>query len=152
MAAPPLDVRKEHFAKWVKRITAHMKLTRGWSITKIAEMAGIGDQTIYRWQNGNWSGRGPQPDQIVAFADACDVSPQEAYQILWPGKADATPQVEGLEITDPDLRLLAQRLADPNVDEIEKWYIQQQLQQLASRPKQPTSRPGRTVGRKRDVG
>lgn len=147
--APTDDARKEAFSRWTKRVVAHAKLTRNWSVTKIAEVAGIGDQTIYRWMNKEWSGRGPQPDQIVAFCDALDVTPDEPFKILWPGKKGAAPAAEPLAITDPDLLLLAQRLADPNVDDIEKWYIQQQLQQLVARPKQPTTRPGRNVGRPR---
>jgi transcriptional regulator with XRE-family HTH domain len=150
--AVPLQVRKENFAQWVKRITAHMKLTRNMSVEKIAEAAGIGDNTIYRWRNGDWGARGPQPEQIVAFADACDVSPQEAFLILWPGKLDSAPAVEPLVIPDPDLLMLAQRIADPNVDEMEKWYIHQQLKQLLARPKVPTDRPGKVIPRRTSRG
>lgn len=145
--APALKVRRDRFAEWVRRVTDQMKLTRGWSITRIAKEASIGDQTIYRWRNGDWT-EGPKPDQIVAFADACDVNPADAFAILWPGKKDTPPAPEPLAITDPDLLLIAQRLADPNVDDIEKWYIQQQLQQMVARPKRPADRPGRTIRRR----
>ncbi len=145
--APSLEVRRDRFAEWVRRVTEQMKLSRGWSITRIAEEAGIGDQTIYRWRGGDWK-ESPKPGQIVAFADACDISPQEAFAILWPGKNDVAPAPEPLGLADPDLLLIAQRLADPNVDEREKWYIQQQLQSMLARPKTSADRPGRTVQRR----
>jgi transcriptional regulator with XRE-family HTH domain len=143
----PLEVRRANFAAWVARVLLHARTARGMTVTQIAKTASIGSQTIYRWRNGDWRGEGPKPDQLVAFCDALDIDPVEAFKILWPGKAAEMARPEPLTITDPDMLVLARKLNDTSVSAQEKYLIQETLAQLAARADQRATRPGRVVKR-----
>lgn len=140
--APPIDVRRQRFAEWVKRAVAHAKMAQGLSVPDIATRAGIGNQTIYRWINGDLKEL-PAPDRVVAFCDAIDVPPDEPFRILWPGKNDASPATEPIPL-DGELQLLMRRLHDPATAEFEKEFIRETLRQLAARPGRPGHEPKRT--------
>lgn len=137
-AVPPsVSVRRDRFAQWVRRILAHAQTTKGWSVPKIAEMAGIGSNTIYRWRDG----RGltlPKPEQVVSFCDTVGQPAQVALRILWPGKHDEAPPAEMPAIPD-DLLVIARKLQDPNVPERERYYLQETIRQLADRPTHPAT-------------
>lgn len=143
--APPIEVRRARFAEWVKRALAHAKTNQGLSVPAIAKLAGIGNQTIYRWRSGMGEEL-PEPAKVVAFCDAIDVSTAEPFQILWPGKNDPSPQPQPLLPMDANLQTLMRKLSDPTVDDFEKEFIRETLRQLADRPTQrrtPTRhRPG----------
>lgn len=145
--APPIEVRKVRFADWVKRVTDHAKQHRNLSIPKIAELADIGDQTIYRWKKAEGKEL-PDPEAVLAFCDALDIDPQvEAFRILWPGKAEKP--AEPLPITDDENYVALQRkLNDPNVSDFDKAFIRETLRQLNDRPTTPArpKRPGRPRG------
>ncbi|MBM0275146.1 helix-turn-helix transcriptional regulator [Micromonospora sp. STR1s_6] len=130
--APPIPVRKDRFAVWVKRAVQHAKATKGLSVPKIAEVAGIGNQTIYRWMKAEGKEL-PDPDTVVAFCDAIDVSPDEPFRILWPGKNESATQPEPMPM-DGDLQVLMRKLVDPNVSEFEREFIRETIRQLADRP------------------
>jgi transcriptional regulator with XRE-family HTH domain len=140
--APPIEVRRDAFKAWVKRVLAQAKTARNLSVVDIAELAGIGDNTIYRWANGDWK-RAPQPDQIVAFCDALDISPSVPFGILWPGKNEAVPAPAPLP-TDENYQVLMRKLNDPAVGEFEKEFIRETLRQLADRPVTRVHKPART--------
>lgn len=142
---PSLAARREAFSAWIRRVLAHARVTQGLSVPKIAELAGIGNPTIYRWRDGNWR-RSPQPEQLVAFCDAVGISPLPAFEILWPSKhAPRRPEPEPLDMP-PALREIAKKLMDPNVPEYEKYHIRQTLQALADRPTAPVGRVLRRRG------
>ncbi|WP_162959344.1 helix-turn-helix domain-containing protein [Micromonospora tulbaghiae] len=126
---PNLEARKAAFARWVQRQLDRAKEQRGWSVPKIAEVAGIGNPTIYRWRDGNWR-KGPQAEQIVAFCNALGLSPSIPFGILWPGQDEMMPADEEPPL-HPDLRIIQRRLADPNVGEAEKATIHATLRYLA---------------------
>lgn len=130
--APPVEVRKAHFAEWVKRAVAHAKTTQKLSVPKIAKIAGIGNQTIYRWINAEGKEL-PAPETVVAFCDAIDLPPDEPFRILWPGKNEPAPEPAPMPV-DPDLQTLMRKLRDPNVSEFEREFIRETLRQLADRP------------------
>jgi len=134
------DARRAAYANFVRRALTHAKATRRWSIPKIAEVSGVGQSTIYRWRDGDWT-RSPGGDQVAAFCAALDIPASSAFSILWPNKderpVDSTPLP-----TDPDLELLARRLADPAVPEQEKFLIREVISGLAAR----SARPKRDVG------
>lgn len=140
--APPIEVRKQRFADWVKRALAHAKMAQGLSVPAIAEIAGIGNQTIYRWAKAGGTEL-PDPDRVVAFCDAIDVAPDEPFRILWPGKNEAAPAPEPIPL-DGELQLLMRRLHDPSVSEFEKEFIRETVRQLAARAGRPGHEPKRT--------
>jgi predicted DNA-binding transcriptional regulator AlpA len=142
--APPIEVRKARFAEWVRRVVDHAKTNRGLGVPQIADMAGIGNQTIYRWINAEGK-KLPDPESVVAFCDAIGVGTTEPFQILWPGKTESPPQPQPLPPMDADLQTLMRKLADPTTDEFEKEFIRETLKHLADRPAQR----GRTAKRHR---
>ena len=144
MVASP-DVRKAAFAAFVERALrgAHQ---RGLSVPKIAELAGIGSNTIYRWRDGNWI-KGPGAEQVVAFCDALDIPVSAAFSILWPGKAERAQEPEPPPM-DPDLQELLRRLEDPNTPAFEKEFISETLRTLAARAVSTGSPPAATPPRR----
>ena len=134
---PPVGIRKRAFAAFVSRVLRTAQEDRGWSIPKVAEMAGISNPTIYRWRDGDWV-KAPSPDAVVAFCDALDINPQHAFAILWPGK-DAPPPPPEPAPLDRDIELIARRLRDPNVSEAEKTSIRGTLQFLLGRTSSPAA-------------
>jgi transcriptional regulator with XRE-family HTH domain len=132
---PPLDVRRKAFAAFVRRALRNAKEDRGWGISRVAEEAGIGGATIYRWRDGDWN-KAPSPDAVVAFCDALDIDPKHAFAILWPGKGDDAPPPEPAPL-DRDIELLARRLRDPNVTEAEKVSIRATIRFLIGRSQAP---------------
>ena len=119
------------FAAFVKRATDHAKLSRGWSIEQIAERAGISANTVYLWKTGKGTSF-PQGANVEAFCDALGIKPEVAFALLWPGSH--APATEPVPLnSEPDLMVLARRLADPNVPEREKFLIREVVQGLAAR-------------------
>lgn len=133
------DARRANFAAFVHRALAHAKAARGWSIPQVAKESGVGDSTIYRWRDGDWT-RSPYADQVAAFCDALDIPVTVAFEILWPGKS-SRPRATAPMPSDPDLEVLARRLADPNVPDQEKYLIREVIRGLAARPERPGREP-----------
>lgn len=135
---PPLEVRRDNFAKWVKRVLRQAKLARGLSIPDIAKLSGVSDPTIYRWAKGEGKDL-PKPELVVMFCDALDINPIDPagpFAILWPSKAASVEAPEPLPM-DADYQLLMRKLHDPNVSDFDKQFIRETLAQLAARPTQP---------------
>ena len=133
--APTVEVRRDAFAVWVKRVLQQAKTNRGLSVVQIAKLAGIGNPTIYRWRNGEGKEL-PNPEQVLAFCDALDIPPQAAFSILWPGKTEQAAKPTPLPM-DSDYQTLMRKLNDPSVSAFEKEFIRETLRQLADRPAQP---------------
>lgn len=91
----------------------------------------MGDSTIYRWRDGDWK-RSPMAEQVVAFCDALDISPEPAFRILWPSKQDRPVEPEPAPLP-ADVQEIVRRLRDPNVSEQEKYYITRTLGSLIGR-------------------
>lgn len=139
-------MRREQWAAFVRRQLAHVHVTRGWSVPKVAEAAGIGSNTIYRWRDGRGV-RAPLPEQVVAFCDAVGVPASQAFAILWPGKHDGGRATAPQPLDDPDVVAIARKLADPNLPEVERYHLRETLRMLAARPVQPPD--ARPVRRRR---
>lgn len=138
VVVPPVEARRAAFAAFVQRALRQAE-ARGLSVPKVAELAGIGSNTIYRWRDGAWV-KGPLPDQVVAFCDALDIPPAVAFAVLWPGKNDPAPAVEPPPM-DPDVAELLRRLADPNVPANERYHLLETVRSLVAR--RSSTRPPR---------
>lgn len=136
MPADP-EVRRQRWAQFVRRALAHAHTTRGWTVPRVAEAAGIGSNTIYRWRDARGI-KAPLPEQVVAFCDALDIPVEQAFRILWPGK-NGVPEPTPPPPLDDTILTIARKLADPHVPDREKWYLRESLRELADRPSQPES-------------
>jgi hypothetical protein len=130
---PSVQVRKQQFAAWVRRVTDHAKETRGLSIPAIAAKTdgGVSNQSIYRWLKADPADGPPLPDQIEAFCDATDQDPAVPFGILWPGRGRALPKVAPLP--DTDLEELGRRLQHPRTSRAEKTVIRETIRFLLSK-------------------
>lgn len=140
--APSLEVRRDAFAAWVKRVLLQAKTARGLSVVDIANLADIGDNTIYRWAKGDWK-KAPDPNAIEAFCDALGISPLIPFAILWPGKDGAVAAPQPLP-SDENYDLLMRKLNDPNTGEFEKEFIRETMRMLMDRPATGIHAPTRT--------
>lgn len=129
----PLDVRRRQFKVFVQRAVDHAKLTRGWTVPKVARETGVGVATIYRWLNEEWTDN-PKPELIEKFCDGLNLSPAEAFMILWPGKKGHAKEPPVM-MMDPDFETLQRKLNDPKVPEQEKYLIRENVRTLALRDK-----------------
>lgn len=135
--APPLAVRRQAFAMFIRRALLHAQTVKGWSVPQVAAQAGIGTATVYRWRDGTWADS-PSPERVVAFCDALDIPPQAAFNILWPGKNDEAQPPQPMPM-EPDFAQLLRRLADPSVSESTKETIRTMVRTLLaiSPPREP---------------
>lgn len=108
----------------------------------VAKASGVGDSTIYRWRDGEWT-RNPLAEQVVAFCDALGIPPSAAFSILWPGRSERPAEPEPMPL-EPDLQTILRRLRDPDVPEREKFLIRETLRSLAARSPERPSRGRRT--------
>lgn len=131
--------------RFVNRALRNAEVARGWSVPRVAEESGVGQNTIYRWSKGEWR-EYPKGELVEAFCDALDIPASAAFSVLWPGKVGkptATPPAP----LEPDLEQLARKLRDPNVLDAEKYHIRETVRSLAARPNRPpdTSRRRKTA-------
>lgn len=137
VAAP--EARLALFTAFVRRALDRAKTTRGWSVERVAEEAGVSANTIYLWRSGTAWKKFPLAENVEAFCDALAIKPELAFGILWPGR-DAKPAEPEPLGPEPDLITLARRLADPSVSREEKYLIRETIRGLASRSAQRDDR------------
>lgn len=138
------DARRVAFARFVERAIDHARATKGLTIKKISEASGVGENTLYRWQRGDWVAA-PDGDNVAAFCDVLNIPRSVATAILWPDKGAPQPQPEPLG-DEPDIAAILRRLADPNTTEREKYLIRETVRGLANR------KPPRDHERRRRAG
>jgi transcriptional regulator with XRE-family HTH domain len=136
------DARRVAFSRFIARALEHAKTERGWSVPAVAKASGVGDSTIYRWRDGQWS-RSPLPEQVVAFCDALGIPPSAAFAILWPGQSERPAEPAPMPL-DPDVQTILRRLRDPDVPEREKFLIRETLRSLAARHPERASKERRS--------
>jgi transcriptional regulator with XRE-family HTH domain len=139
------EARRDAFSRFVQRALTQAKQSRGWSIPKVAEVSGVGQNTIYRWVKADWR-EFPKGELVEQFCDALDIPVAAAFGILWPGKT-ARPSATEPQPAEPEFDALMRKLRDPNVPDTEKYLIRETIRSLASRPNRPTdTRKDRRVG------
>lgn len=135
-----LAVRRDRFSKHVKRISAHVKQTKGWSLNRLLAEADITKSMYYRWVNGEWE-KDLEPSPIERFHDAADWPVSDAWDILWPGKVGrrgATPPAP----MHPEVEVILRKLNDPHTSKEDLFLIQATFEMLLTRIA-PDSRPRR---------
>lgn len=129
---------REIAAAWANYLAA-ARTAAGLSKTELARAAQVGRATVFRWEAGE--SRPEQSEIVVRVAKVLGVDLDEALAAagLRPTAQPPTKPVKEPPL-DPDLLLLASRLADPNVSVAEKATIRATIQYLANLPEEP---PGR---------
>jgi hypothetical protein len=140
LVAATLAVRRDRFSKHVKRVTAHVKQTKGWSLRQLLETAKVAKPVYYRWLNGDWT-EDLEPSPIVRFHDAADWPVSDAWDILWPGKYGRREPTAPVPVT-PEMELLLRKLNDPNTSKEDLYLIQTTFEMLLARVA-PEARPRR---------
>jgi transcriptional regulator with XRE-family HTH domain len=130
------DVARANFAQFVARALAAAR-SRGMTDADISAATGVGPSTFHRWRRGEWGRGWPELQSVIDFCEGLDIDPQEGFTALGLS-GQRQPTVE--QPLDPDLKLLARRLSDPNTSTAEKATIRATLQYLANLPEEP---PGR---------
>jgi len=131
LVSTTLAVRRDRFSKHVKRIVAHVRQTKGWTLKQLLEVAEVPKPTYYRWVNQTWTAD-LEPSPIERFHDAAGVPASDAWDILWPGKhgrREATPPMP----LDPDWELLMRKLNDPSTSKEDLYLIQATIDMLLAR-------------------
>lgn len=130
------DIRRIRFTDFVRKMVSRAREIRGWDPRDIAEHSNgaVSMNTIYRWIKGDWV-EPPEGNKLAGFCKALDIPPSVAFSILWPDGDRATAP-EPIPVS-PAMELIARKLEDPNVPDVEKYLISQTLETLAARPKQP---------------
>ena len=127
--APKPDVARARFATFVAR-TLDSARRRGMTDKDIAAATGIGASTFHRWRRGE--GRElPEIEKVVAFCEGLGVSPAGALAALGLNPARDNPAPEAP--TPPEVRRILRLLADPNVPDKDKVFLQETLKMLADR-------------------
>lgn len=130
MPVADADVRRAHFAAFVRRAVDHARVTRDWSVRRIGAEADIAPSTIQRWLAGDWV-EDPRGAQVQKFCNTLDIPPTIAFAILWPG-AGETPGEPAPLPSDPDLREIQRALLDPNIPDAEKYHVRASIRTLAA--------------------
>lgn len=107
---------REDWPTYLRRMTSRP----GWSVARLAREAGVNRATIFGWIKGD----GVTVASVKLIARA--LGDDEAHALAAAGGA----ATHGEQL-DPDVLLIARRLANPNVSEAEKTIIRATLQHLA---------------------
>jgi transcriptional regulator with XRE-family HTH domain len=99
------------------------------SQAELASAIGVTRQTISRWEQGRF--RPDNADDVVAFAQATKVDPDEALAAAGFRPSAEPPPAAPAPPMDEDVQVILDRLADPAVSEQEKILIRAQLRYLA---------------------
>lgn len=129
------DVNRVRFARFVARVLSDAR-DRGMNDDEIERVTGVGSSTFHRWQKGQFT-RAPSIEKVRAFCTGLGIKPRVALLALGLEEGRDSPEPE--PAMDPDVRLILQALASPNIGDTDKAVIRATLQMLAQRIRQ-TSR------------
>ena len=123
------------FARFVRRAIDDAREERGWTVTDLATHTGVGRSTVFRWLAGDWQDY-PELAKVRGFCAALDLPVAAAFRALGLPDAGTVPRRRGGEEgpVEADVRVILERLADPNVPAEEKHHIRDLLRYLARRP------------------
>lgn len=131
MALPPEQAAKR-FAKSVQDVLDRAR-TRGLSDKDIRNLTGVGPSTFHRWRRGVWGEEGPKLDRVISFYEGLGEDPSIAMNALGVEWKNETGEPLALDPTsDPDVRAVLRKLADPNTSPQMRATIKQMLRYLAS--------------------
>jgi transcriptional regulator with XRE-family HTH domain len=125
------------FARFVRHAVDGAKDKRGWSVTRLAAETGVGRSTLFRWLAGDWQDF-PEMATVRGFCKALDIPVSAAFTAL--GVPELGPAIPEDPAVQADLRVILDRLADPDTPLAEKTAIRDGLHLLAGRPTRGTVR------------
>lgn len=125
----PDELVRARWSRFVRRALESAR-TRGLKNKDIQEATGVNPTTFSRWQRGDVRST-PDIATVRAFCRGLGLDLDEALGALGMGAAKDNPAPE--PPMPPEIRTLLRKLADPNVPETEKLFIQESLRMLANR-------------------
>ncbi len=131
LVSTSLAVRRDRFSKHVKRVVAHVRQSKGWTLQKLLDASEVTKPVYYRWVNGTWTSD-LEPSPIERFHDAAGIPVSDAWDILWPGKYGRRAPTPPMEM-NPELELILQKLNDPTTSREDLYLIQATLDMLLTR-------------------
>jgi hypothetical protein len=131
LVSTSLAVRRDRFSAHVKRVTAHVKQHKKWTLKKLLEEADVAKPVYYRWVNGEWTGD-LEPSPIERFHDAADWPVSDAWDILWPGKYGRRAPTQPAP-TNPEFDAIMRILNDPKTSKEDAIVIQATMDMLLAR-------------------
>jgi transcriptional regulator with XRE-family HTH domain len=117
------------FARFVRHAVDGAKDKRGWSVTRLAAETGVGRSTLFRWLAGDWQDF-PEMATVRGFCRALDIPVGAAFTAL--GVPELGPAIPDDPAVQADLRIILDRLADPDTSATEKAAIRDGLHALAT--------------------
>ena len=121
------------FARFVRRAIDDAREKRGWTVTELATHTGVGRSTVFRWLAGDWQDY-PELAKVRGFCAALDLPVAAAFRALGLPDAGLVPRRRAEDSpVEADVRVILERLADPNVPAEEKHHIRDLLRYLARR-------------------
>jgi hypothetical protein len=126
-----LTVRRDRFAKHIQRVVAHVRQTKGWSLSHLLREADVTKPVYYRWIKQEWV-QDPEPGSIERFHDAAGWPVADAFDILWPGKYGRREPTPAAPLP-PEVEAILRKLNDPNTSPEDLYLIQATLEMLISR-------------------
>jgi hypothetical protein len=150
--APDVQTRLARFRVFVRLALETAMRDRGWeslrvAVREVAAEANLAESTIWLWIYGKGLSE-PQAGKVVAFCDALDLSPVEAFRILWPGKHEKPAEPEPADIPS-DMRTLIRMLRSDAVPDEVKLTVRATVAWLARQNRVEGDNGGE--GRNRDV-
>ena len=124
------DPRKLAWSQFVDRALRQAEDERGWSIPRVAAEVGVGDSTIYRWLDGEWTSS-PNGDHVAAFCWGLDIPVSAATSVLWPDKG--APSAVPAAPEDPDVDRFLRKFRDPHTPPAERAQMRELLRYMGSR-------------------
>jgi len=131
-------------------VTAIRQAT-GISRAELARRLSVDPTTVWRWETGRQKPESPAVPLALAQMFQLDLDEALAAAGLTPNAPPARPSPPPPEL-DPDVKIILQRLADPNVSAEEKTNIRAMLQYLARLADHKASPAKRTARRRTQAG
>lgn len=134
------DVRRAKFADFVRAAIEGARIQRGWTVAEVLRHTNVGKTTLYRWLNAEWVEE-PEAAKVRDFCDGLEIPVEQAFRLLWPGKAQLRQAGPEPTPMDPDVQHLLRILADPTTNEATRGFIRNALRSLVTLADQEDATP-----------
>ncbi|MEV0646028.1 hypothetical protein AB0I28_12260 [Phytomonospora sp. NPDC050363] len=129
------DVRRAQLKTWLDSVWLHFKKAEGWGKLKTIAQSKVGRTTVHGWEVP-WdspNGRKPTMDKMMQFCATLKIDASRPFEVMgWTTKTEGTKVDEPADT--PAMRTIKYKLAHPELDDRERYYLGEELDRLAARP------------------